>query len=129
MLICNGLTSKVLVEFDNGIYRCRKSKVSNIRQIISYVAKWDSNVFLYSKNVPIPKEAKLIVVPDVSAVDRDVAMLLCERSTSAVVIILANLPLWFKGTDDVCEAKLEDGLLSFESLGMIPNDGENIIKL
>lgn len=31
MLICNGLTSKVLVESDNGIYRCRKSKVNNLK--------------------------------------------------------------------------------------------------
>lgn len=124
MLICNGLTSKVLVEFDNGIYRCRKSKVNNLKQIVSYVAKWDSKVFLYSKGVPIPKEAKLIVIPDVSFVNNDVAEELLKRSLSCVVIVRADYPLWFWDKDDVCEAKLKDSNLSFEFVGTFPNYNE-----
>lgn len=124
MLICNGLTSKVLVEFDNGIYRCRKSKVNNLKQIITYTAKWDSKVFLYNKGVSIPKGVRLIVVPDVSLVDNDVAEELCKRSLFCVVIVRADYPLWFCDKDDVCEAKLEDSLLSFEFVGTFPNHNE-----
>ena len=124
MLICNGLTSKVLVEFDNGIYRCRKSKVNNLKQIVSYVAKRDSKVYLYNKGASIPKEAKLIVVPDVSVVDNDVAEELLKRSLFCVVIVRADYPLWFWDKDDVCEAKLEDNLLSFEFVGTFPNYNE-----
>lgn len=124
MLICNGLTSKVLVEFDNGIYRCRKSKVNNLKQVVSYVAKWDSKAFLYNKGVPIPKEAKLIVIPDVSFVDNDVAEELLKRSLFCVVIVRADYPLWFWDKDDVCEAKLKDSNLSFEFVGTFSNYNE-----
>lgn len=124
MLICNGLTSKVLVGFDNGVYRCRKSKVNNLKQIITYAAKWDSKVFLYSKGVSIPKGVRLIVVPDVSTVDNDIAEELCKRSLFCVVIVRADYPLWFCDKDDVCEAKLEDASLSFEFVGTFPNYNE-----
>ena len=124
MLICNGLTSKVLVGFDNGVYRCRRSKVDNVKQIIKYVSKWDSKVFLYDKGVSIPEEAKLIVVPDASLVDNNVAEELCKRSLFCVVIVQTDYPLWFWDKDDVCEAKLEDKLLSFEFVGTFPNYNE-----
>lgn len=124
MLVCNGLTSKVLVEFDNGVYRCRKFKANNIKQIISCVAKRDSKVCLYSKGIHIPKEAKLIVVPDVSFVDNDVAEELLKRSLFCTVIVRADYPLWFWDKDDVCEAKLEDKLLAFEFVGTFPNHNE-----
>lgn len=95
MLICNGLMSKVLVQLDNGIYRCRKSKVDIIEWMISYVEKWDSKVFLQDECRSIPYEERLVVVPNVKSVTTDTATLLLERVVTTVVVVMSDHPLWF----------------------------------
>lgn len=125
MLICNGLMSKVLVYFDNGIYRCRKSKADIIEWIIAYVEKWDSKAFLYDGCKPIPYEARLVVVSDVKSITKDTAMLLLERAASTAVIVISDCPLWFCDKDKVCEASIEGSVLSFEFAGTHSNRNEH----